>query len=151
MAITPAPAPANEALHRVERVAKVLDEAFRIPGTGIKIGLDSIIGLIPVVGDVAGVALGSWFIYEAHRLGAPAALKWKMARNVAIDAVSGFVPVLGDIVDVAYRSNRRNLDLLRGHFRPAAASSKNSSRLQLAVRFTLALSVAALVWWFWLR
>ena len=138
-------------LHRVERIARVLDDVIRIPGTNIKVGLDSVIGLIPGVGDVAGVALGSWFIYEAHRIGAPAALKWKMARNVAIDAVSGFVPVLGDLVDVAYRSNRRNLDLLRGHFRPAAVATQTSSRLRLAVRLMLALGVAATAWWFWLR
>ncbi len=138
-------------LHRVERVAALLDDLIRIPGTNIKVGLDSLIGLIPGVGDVMGLGLGSWFIYEAHRLGAPAALKWRMARNVGIDAVSGLVPVLGDIVDVAYRSNRRNLDLLRGHFRPAAPIRKSGSRLQLAVRLSLVLGVAALVWWFWLR
>ncbi|MES2884603.1 MAG: DUF4112 domain-containing protein [Pseudomonadota bacterium] len=140
-----------DALHRVERVAKVLDEAIRIPGTQIKVGLDAVIGLIPGVGDVIGLGLGSWFIYEAHRLGAPAALKWKMARNVGIDAVSGLVPVIGDIVDVAYRSNRRNLELLRGHFRPAAPLGKTSGRLQLAVRLALTLGVAALVWWFLIR
>lgn len=151
MSLTPAPAPAIDGLQRVERVAKLLDEAFRIPGTGIKVGLDSIIGLIPVVGDVAGVALGSWFIYEAHRLGAPAVLKWKMARNVAIDAVAGLVPVVGDIVDVAYRSNRRNLAQLRGHFRPASPAAAINSRLQMAVRLGLLLAMAALVWWFWLR
>ena len=116
---TPIPATHPDALHRVERIAKVLDEAIRIPGTRIKVGLDAVIGLIPGIGDAAGLALGSWFIYEAHRLGAPAALKWKMARNVGIDAVSGLVPVLGDIVDVAFRSNRRNLELLRRHFRPS--------------------------------
>ena len=147
----PQPAPTPDALHRVERVAQALDEAFRIRGTGIKVGLDSIIGLIPVVGDVAGVALGSWFIYEAHRLGAPVALKWKMARNVAIDAVAGLVPVVGDMVDIAYRSNRRNLALLRGHFRPATPAAGLSSRLQMVVRFGLLLGVAALLWWFWLR
>ena len=141
----------QDPLHRVERIAKVLDDVIRIPGTSIKVGLDSLIGLIPGIGDAAGLALGSWFIYEAHRLGAPADLKWKMARNVGIDAISGFVPVLGDIVDVAYRSNRRNLDLLRGHFRPAAPISKTGSRLQLAVRLMLVLGVAASVWWFWLR
>lgn len=149
--MTPAIPPSPEALHRVERVAKVLDEAVRIPGTNIKVGLDAVIGLIPGVGDVIGLGLGGWFVYEAHRLGAPAALKWKMARNVGIDAVSGLVPVIGDLVDVAYRSNRRNLELLRGHFRPAAPLSKNSSRLQLAVRLALTLGVAALVWWFWIR
>ena len=142
-----APVPSANALHRVERVAKVLDDVFHIPGTRIKVGLDSVIGLIPVVGDVAGVALGSWFIYEAHRLGAPAALKWKMARNVGIDAISGFVPVLGDMVDVAYRSNRRNLQLLRGHFNPAAESQV--ARLSPWLKLAATLSVAALLWW-WL-
>lgn len=138
-------------LHRVERVAKWLDDVIRIPGTSIKVGLDSVIGLIPGVGDAAGLALGGWFIYEAHRLGAPAALKWKMARNVAIDAVSGLVPVVGDVVDVAYRSNRRNMDLLRGHFRPQLPASKPSSRLLVAVRLGLLLGIGALLWWFWLR
>lgn len=149
--MTPAISHSPEALHRVERVAKVLDDVVRIPGTNIRVGLDSVIGLIPGVGDVIGLGLGSWFVYEAHRLGAPAALKWRMARNVGIDAISGLVPVIGDIVDVAYRSNRRNLELLRGHFRPAASVSKTSSRVQLAVRLGLTLGVAALVWWFFIR
>ncbi len=141
-------APPPDALYRVERVARLLDEAIRIPGTGIRLGLDSLIGLIPVVGDAAGLALGSWFIYEAHRLGAPAALKWKMARNVAIDAASGLVPVLGDIVDIAYRSNRRNMDLLRGHFRPQTARAARP-RLVFWVRLAAGLGVAALLWWLW--
>jgi len=140
-------APANsppDVLHRVERIARVLDEAIRIPGTNIRVGLDAVIGLIPGVGDAAGLALGSWFIYEAHRLGAPAELKWKMVRNVGIDAVSGLVPVLGDLVDVAYRSNRRNLDLLRGHFKP-------SERPQPAARpWRAALVIASILGALWL-
>lgn len=142
------PAVSADALHRVERVAKVLDEAIRIPGTGIKLGLDAVIGLIPGVGDAAGLALGSWFIYEAHRLGAPMELKLKMARNVAIDAVSGLVPVLGDLVDVAYRSNRRNLDLMRKHFRPAdpvvPAAKPRRTVLVIAV---IAGALMAGYWW----
>ena len=142
------PTVSADALHRVERVAKVLDEAIRIPGTGIKLGLDAVIGLIPGVGDAAGLALGGWFIYEAHRLGAPMELKLKMARNVAIDAVSGLVPVLGDLVDVAYRSNRRNLDLMRKHFRPAdpvlPAGKPRSAVLVIAL---VAGALLAGYWW----
>ena len=146
------PAVTPDVLHRVERIAKVLDDVIRIPGTQIKLGLDSLIGLVPGVGDAAGLALGGWFIYEAHRLGAPATLKWKMARNVGIDAVSGLVPVLGDLVDVAYRSNRRNLQLLRGHFRPASQpAAQISSRVQMAVRLGLLLGLGALAWWLWGR
>jgi len=137
-------------LHRVERVASVLDDVFRIPGTRIRVGLDSLIGLIPGVGDAAGLALGGWFVYEAHRLGAPAALKWKMVRNVAVDAISGFVPVLGDIVDVAYRSNRRNLELLRGHFNPQPVAPV-PERSRWWLKLALASGGAALVWWIWLR
>jgi len=137
-------------LHRVERVARLLDDVFRIPGTQIKVGLDALIGLIPGVGDVIGLGLGGWFIYEAHRLGAPAALKWQMARNVAIDAISGFVPVLGDVVDVVYRSNRRNLGLLRGHFAPQSPAPV-ASRWRPWLRLAFAMGVAALVWWLWPR
>ena len=138
-------------LHRVERIARVLDDVIRIPGTGIRLGLDSLIGLIPGVGDAAGLALGSWFIYEAHRLGAPSHIKWKMARNVVIDAASGLVPVLGDVVDVAYRSNRRNLDLLRGHFKPLdpARTAVHPRRHWLVIAIAAAALGAG--WWWLLR
>lgn len=145
-----APPPSADPLHRVERVARLLDDVFRIPGTQIKVGLDSLIGLIPGVGDLVGVGLGGWFIYEAHRLGAPATLKWKMARNVAIDAISGFVPVLGDVVDVAYRSNRRNLELLRNHFLPQAPAEE-PARWRLWLRLAFGASLAGMLWWFCLR
>ena len=141
----------QDPLHRIERIAKVLDDVIRIPGTNIKLGLDAVIGLIPGVGDVAGLALGSWFIYEAHRLGAPAALKWKMARNVGIDAVSGLVPVLGDVVDVAYRSNRRNLQLLRGHFAPSLPAQGTARGRSLMLRIAFSLGIAALGFWVFFR
>ncbi len=147
MPAAPESALVPDPLHRIERVARWLDEAIRIPGTGIRIGLDAVIGLVPVVGDLAGVALGSWFVYEAHRLGAPAALKWKMARNVAIDALSGFVPVLGDLVDVAYRSNRRNLELLRGHFRPSVPAKPTAGPLRIALVLAGTLAALSMGWW----
>lgn len=146
----PLPPKSPHPLHRVERVARLLDDAFCIPGTQIKVGLDALIGLIPGVGDAIGLGLGGWFIYEAHRLGAPAALKWQMARNVAIDAISGFVPVLGDVVDVAYRSNRRNLALLRGHFAPLSLTAP-ASPWGPWLRLATAVGVMASAWWLWLR
>ena len=145
----PAATPADP-LRRVERLAKVLDEAVRIPGTQIKLGLDAVIGLIPVVGDAAGLMLGSWLIYEAHRLGTPAKLKWQMARNVAVDAVAGLVPVLGDLVDLAYRSNRRNVRLLRKHFTPLEPPPARPAGLIL-LRLAMIASVGLAVWWLWGR
>lgn len=114
--------PAQQAIQRLERLALWLDDGLRIPGTRIRLGLDALIGLIPVVGDAAGLILGGWVIVEAHRAGAPAALKWQMTRNVATDALLGLVPVVGDIFDFAFRSNRRNLDLLLAHLRPPVAA-----------------------------
>ena len=68
--------------------------------------------MIPVVGDVAGLVMGGYVVVEAHRLGAPRDLKWKMIRNVVLDGAIGLVPVLGDFFDFAYRSNRRNVQML---------------------------------------
>lgn len=116
--MTPVPPPG---LHRVEKLSRLLDEAFRVPGTRIRLGLDSLIGLIPGVGDVAGLLLGGYVVLEAHRLGAPGELKLRMARNVVVDALVGLVPFFGDLYDVAYRSNRRNVQMLLDHYRPAEA------------------------------
>ena len=116
------PAYPHPGLHRVEKLARLLDEAVHIPGTRIRLGLDSLIGLIPGVGDVAGLLMGGYVVYEAHRIGAPGELKLRMARNVATDALIGLVPVLGDVFDVAFRSNRRNVQMLLDHYRPPSAA-----------------------------
>ena len=148
-AVTANPAPAA-ALARLEKLAHWLDDAIPIPGTRFKLGLESLIGLIPGAGDVAGLLLGGWVIVEAHRAGAPAALKWTMARNTAADALIGLVPVLGDVFDFAYRSNRRNLHLLLNHLRPAPAPVA-APRPRWALGLVAAGISAGLLWWLWLR
>jgi len=115
--MNPAPHPS---LQRVEKLAYWLDEFITIPGTRFKIGLESLVGMIPVVGDFAGLVMGGYVVVEAHRLGAPNELKLRMIRNVALDGLIGLVPVLGDFFDFAYRSNRRNVQMLLAHYRPAA-------------------------------
>jgi hypothetical protein len=106
-------------LDRVERrlgaLANALDSAFAFPGTGIRFGADSLIGLVPGVGDAIGLALSGYLILEARRLGAPPELLTRMAANVAIDAAFGAVPVLGDVFDVFYKANKRNMAHLRSH------------------------------------
>lgn len=97
---------------RLETQARVLDELVRIPGTPIKVGLDAVIGLVPVAGDLAGLALGLWMIWQARSAKAPRELVWKMLRNLGIETVIGAVPIAGDIFDVAWRANSRNRDLL---------------------------------------
>ncbi|HEU4378549.1 MAG TPA: DUF4112 domain-containing protein [Hyphomicrobiaceae bacterium] len=104
---------AQETFERLDKLSKLLDTAILIPGTNIRFGVDALIGLVPVVGDMISTAMSSWLIYEAHRLGISRLALWRMMGNVAIDGVVGAIPFLGDAFDVAFRANRRNLRILR--------------------------------------
>lgn len=100
---------------RVEILEALLENAFTIPGLKRRIGLDAIVGLIPVLGDVLTAAMGAYVVWEARNLGMS---RWHLARmagNVGIDTVLGAVPLLGDLFDIAFRSNTRNLRILRKH------------------------------------
>ncbi len=97
---------------RLQRWVWLLDDVIRIPIINVRVGLDAIIGLVPVIGDFAGVALSSVVFAEAVRLRAPRELLTRMGRNIVTDFALGLVPVIGDVFDVAWRANRRNLNLL---------------------------------------
>jgi hypothetical protein len=104
-----------QALARLERLARFLDTAIAIPGTRIRFGADTVVGLVPGVGDAITTLASAYLIYEAHRLGVPKHLLARMIGNVAFDAVIGAVPVLGDVADMFWRANTRNIRLLREH------------------------------------
>lgn len=106
---------AGEALARLDALARIMDSAVTIPGTTIVLGFDAILGLIPVIGDAISSAIGGYIILEAKRLGAPRLLVARMSANTAIDTIVGAIPVFGDVFDVAYKSNRKNVALLRAH------------------------------------
>jgi Domain of unknown function (DUF4112) len=103
----------EQRLKRLEAVAKVLDVAFILPGTKIRYGVDGIVGLIPIVGDIIATGLSLWLVYEARALGAPWHVTARMLGNVAFQGVVGTVPVAGDAIDVLFRANMRNARLLR--------------------------------------
>jgi len=103
----------EQRLARLDAVAKLLDIAFIVPGTNIRYGIDGIIGLIPVVGDIIATALSLWLVREARALGAPWHITARMLGNVAVQGVIGTVPVAGDAFDVLFRANMRNARLLR--------------------------------------
>jgi hypothetical protein len=108
------PSQANR-LDQVERLTTFLDEAFRIPGTNLRIGWDTIIGLVPGVGDLATAAMSAYLIHQARQAGAS---KWVIARmlgNVGLDLTVGAIPILGDAFDMFFKSNRRNARLLKRH------------------------------------
>lgn len=100
---------------RLEALERLLERSFTLPGIHLPIGLDAIIGLIPVFGDVLMAALGSYFIWEAKRLGLPRWQIWRMATHIAIDGVLGAIPLAGDVFDMVYRSNTRNLNIILRH------------------------------------
>ncbi len=127
-------------------LARVLDEAVRIPGTNIRIGLDALLGLLPVGGDVAGGVFSGLIILQAARAGAPTPVLGRMLANVAIDVVLGAIPLLGDLFDVAWRANSRNVRLLDAwHERPA--TTKRASALTVgAILIALLLLVGLAVW-----
>jgi hypothetical protein len=98
---------------RVEAMEVVLEKLMTIPGTSRKIGLDVILDVIPVVGDVIGAALGAWIVWEARNLGMP---KWHIARmagNVGVDFALGAIPFVGAIPDLFFRSNTRNVRIIK--------------------------------------
>ena len=146
---TPSPVAAG-ATARVDRLARLLDRAVGIPGTNIRFGLDSILGLIPGMGDVATGALSIYIILEAARMGAPRATLVRMLGNVAIDTFGGSVPVLGDLFDVAWKSNSRNVELLQRHVGAPVASrtaSKGTVALVVAGVVVIVALGVALAWW----
>jgi hypothetical protein len=98
---------------RIDALATLLDTALVIPGTGMRFGLDALIGLFPVVGDIITTALSLFIVQEAYQLGAPGHVIARMLGNVALDGVFGAVPLVGDAFDVLWRANRRNVRLLR--------------------------------------
>lgn len=104
-----------ESLRRLDGLAMLMDSAVKIPGTNVTMGLDALIGLVPVVGDIVTTAVSSYILYEARRLGASKFTLARMAGNVAIDGVVGAIPIVGDMFDLTFRANRRNMALLRAH------------------------------------
>lgn len=100
---------------RVEMLEKLLERSFKIPVIRRDVGLDAIAGLVPVLGDVVTAAMGAYVVWEARNLGMP---KWQLIRmggNVAFDTAIGAIPLVGDAFDFFFRSNSKNLRILRKH------------------------------------
>lgn len=112
-----APGGRQAEIERLDRLADLLDSRFRIPVVGWRFGLDSVIGLIPGVGDVVTLGPMSYILWQGRRLGVSNRTLTKMAANVGIDFVVGSIPVLGDLFDVGFKANRRNIELLKRDLR----------------------------------
>lgn len=120
-------AAADETRRRLQQFAWLLDSSIPIPGTRLTIGLEALIGLIPVLGDLIGVALSSFILAEAHRLGVNRAVLLRMSFNVALEGVVGIIPFAGDVFDAAFKANQRNVKLL-GDWMDRPDRAKRGSR-----------------------
>ena len=100
---------------RIEAMEFLLERSFVVPGTGYRFGLDQVIGLVPVLGDIVAAAMGTYLVWEARNLGLPKWKLWRMMGNVGFDALLGMVPVVGDAADFLFRSNTRNLKIVKKH------------------------------------
>lgn len=160
-------------LVRLDRLARLMDEQFELPLVRKRIGLDPILGLIPGGGDWAAWLVGVYIFWQAIRLDVPRRMMGRMAVNLTIDLVAGMVPAAGDVFDALFKANRKNVDLLLGHYQvrrehgklwladelpPALKSARTTPRWQryaLGILITLLLFALAslpllLIWW-WLH
>jgi uncharacterized protein DUF4112 len=108
---------------RVEAMEQLLERLFVIPGTKQTVGLDVILDLVPVVGDVAAAALGAWIVWEAKNLGMSKTQIARMAGNVGFDWLLGLIPFVGAVPDFFFRSNSRNLRIIKRHLDKHHAST----------------------------
>jgi len=130
----------------VDALARVLDRAFRIPGTDIRFGLDGLIGLVPGIGDAAGAALSAGIVIAAIRAGASRSVLGRMVANVAFDTVLGAIPVVGDLFDFAWKANARNAALLQRFLDDPAPTRRASAGVVALVVVGLAAILGLGLW-----
>lgn len=132
-------------LQAFEQMSQLLDSKFVIPGTNIRFGLDPILSLVPVIGDLVTLAISGMLIYTMHNHGASRKVVVKMLLNAGIDTLIGAVPLVGTIGDVFFRANERNVRLLREHY--FEGKHQGSGKGLLALIIVIALTLVALVVW----
>ena len=105
----------EQRLKALRHISRLLDSAFVLPGTGYRIGLDPILGLVPGLGDLTSPLFAIALLWQSRDLGIPRVVQFRMIFNVAIDALVGLLPVAGDLFDFAWKANDRNIVLLERH------------------------------------
>jgi hypothetical protein len=131
-------------LERLRGITQLFDQAFRVPGTQWRFGLDAMFGLIPGLGDVAGAIVAIYALRVARQLRAPGVVQMHMLSNIAIDALVGTVPLLGDLFDFVYKAQTRNLKLLDDWIGTPHATVKRSKRGLLLIPIAILVVFATL-------
>ena len=139
----------------VERVARLMDSQFQLPGTRFRFGLDPVLGLLPIVGDLSTFAVSIALVVTMMRHGAKGSVVVRMVLNVLLDTIIGAIPILGNIFDFAYKSNDRNVRLLRAHYQEGKYQGSGKGIILLVVSilcsvfFLLAWGAFELLQWLW--
>jgi len=135
----------QKSISNLESLAKLMDSQFKIPGTNIKFGLDSLIGLVPGVGDFSTFLVSGYMVVVLAKNGASGFVLARMALNILIDALVGAIPVLGDIFDVAFKSNQLNIKLMREHY-VEGRHRGGAWNIVLPLLFIVLIIIIGLVW-----
>ncbi|MEQ8659160.1 MAG: DUF4112 domain-containing protein [Hyphomicrobiales bacterium] len=124
----------QEEIAKLDNLSMWLDSRYRVPGTSIRFGWDSLLGLVPGIGDVVSFAPAAYLIYKAHKLGARKRTIGRMAINTGLDVTIGAIPLFGDFFDLAFKANNRNVSLLRNELQRDVASDSASRQTMDAKR-----------------
>lgn len=133
-------------LKQLEQLAWVLDNSIRIPGTSIRMGLDSLIGLIPGIGDITGGALSSYILVQAVNRGVPSVIIARMSINVLLDTLIGMIPIVGDVFDVAFKANQRNIQLITDYYSSPQEAVKRNTLSIIIISVSIILVLTLVIW-----
>lgn len=137
-----------QGLRQLERLAKLMDAQFKVPGTDFRFGLDGLLGLIPGAGDLSTFAVSGYMLWIMAHNGASGYILARMVLNVLVDAIVGAIPFLGDIFDFAFKANMRNMRLMQQHYQEGRHRG-SAWRVIVPVLVVLFLIIVALIWASW--
>ncbi len=138
-----APQHPDPRIRRLQRLAWLMDDSIPVPVINRRIGLDSLIGLVPIVGDVIGGGIAAYILYSGYRLGASLATLIRMIGNVVLELIVGAVPLVGDLFDMGFKANQRNVALLLARERDEQRIERQSWVWTWLVLGTIALAILA--------
>jgi hypothetical protein len=134
----------HRALKRLRMITQLFDQAFGIPGTKWRFGLDALFGLVPGLGDIAGALVAVYAMQVARQLNAPPVVRLHMLSNIALDALIGMVPIAGDLFDFAFKAQTRNLALLDAYLATPHRAARRSRRGMLLIALATIIVFATL-------
>jgi hypothetical protein len=142
----PIPDTRSDALAFYDMLARLLDQAFRVPGTSWRFGLDPLLGLVPGAGDLISAAIGAYGVWLAGQLGAPSSLIARMLLNLFVDTAIGSIPFVGDLFDFAFKANMRNRMLLERWLAEPRRTRRSSRALLFALAVAVFAVLAGVIW-----